>query len=125
GNCPKCHFVFLIIAPVMPKTRLIGIFGQDLLAQPRHERSFRELTGLAGQKPWECVGEIEEAAVCLHALTDMPEWADAPIVSMLKPDLLKLYVNARLEAALAELLTDMTEHLIPADIARRVADHAL
>jgi len=125
GNCPKCHFVFLIFAPVMPKDRLVGIFGQDLLAQPAHERSFRELTGLAGQKPWECVGEIEEAAACLYTLTTMEGWADEPIVSMLKPDLLTQYGSARLEAALAELLADTTEHLIPPDIAERVAAHAL
>jgi UDP-N-acetyl-alpha-D-muramoyl-L-alanyl-L-glutamate epimerase len=125
GNCPKCHFVFLIFAPVMPKERLVGIFGQDLLAQPSHERSFRELTGLAGQKPWECVGEIEEAAACLWALTSMPEWADEPIVSMLKPDLLNQYGSARLAAAMDELLADTTEHLIPREIAERVAAHAL
>ncbi len=125
GNCPKCHFVFLIFAPVMPKDRLVGIFGQNLLAQPGHERSFRELTGLAGQKPWECVGEIEEAAACLWALTSMPEWADEPIVSTLKPDLLTQYGSARLVAALDELLADTTEHLIPPDIAQRVTAHAL
>jgi hypothetical protein len=44
----------------MARDRLIGIFGRNLLAKPAHEHSFRELTGLAGQKPWECVGEIEE-----------------------------------------------------------------
>ncbi|MBN9315619.1 MAG: hypothetical protein J0I99_07775 [Devosia sp.] len=125
GKCPKCHFVFLIFAPVMDKARLISIFGQDLLAQPNHERSFRELTGLAGQKPWECVGEIEEAAACLHALTRHPDWADEPIVSMLKPDLLTQYGSQRLDDALAELMIDSPEHLIPRDIFERVAPHAL
>jgi hypothetical protein len=125
GRCPKCHFVFLIFAPVMDKQRLIGIFGQNLLSQPSHERSFRELTGLAGQKPWECVGEIEEAAACLWALTKLPEWANEPIVSMLKPDLLTQYGSQRLEDALAELLIDSPEHLIPKDIFERVAPHAL
>lgn len=125
GKCPKCHFVFLIFAPVMEKHRLIGIFGQNLLAQPSHERSFRELTGLAGQKPWECVGEIEEAAACLWALTKLPEWTNEPIVSMLKPDLLTQYGSQRLEDALAELLIDSPEHLIPKDIFERVAPHAL
>ena len=125
GRCPKCHFVFLIFAPVMDRERLVGIFGKDLLAQPAHERSFRELTGLAGQKPWECVGEIEEAAACLHALTNMPEWAAEPIVTSLRPDLLAQYGAPRLEAALAELNRDATEHLIPNDIAARVAPHAL
>jgi len=125
GKCPKCHFVFLIFAPVMDKARLVGIFGQNLLSQPSHERSFRELTGLAGQKPWECVGEIEEAAACLWALTKSPDWADEPIVSMLKPDLLTQYGTQRLEDALAELLIDSPEHLIPKDIFERVAPHAL
>ncbi|MDB5538934.1 MAG: hypothetical protein JWQ89_661 [Devosia sp.] len=125
GKCPKCHFVFLIFAPVMEKQRLVEIFGQNLLSQPSHERSFRELTGLAGQKPWECVGEIEEAAACLYTLTKMPEWADEPIVSMLKPDLLAQYGGQRLEDALAELMIDSPEHLIPKDIFERVAPHAL
>jgi hypothetical protein len=125
GRCPKCHFVFLIFAPVMEKQRLVGIFGQNLLSQPSHERSFRELTGLAGQKPWECVGEIEEAAACLYALTKLPEWANEPIVSMLKPDLLTQYGSQRLEDALAELMIDSPEHLIPKAIFERVAPHAL
>lgn len=125
GRCAKCHFVFLIFAPVMQKARLVGIFGQNLLGQPNHEQSFRELTGLAGQKPWECVGEIEEAAASLYALTVLPEWADEPIVSMLKPDLLTQYGSQRLEDALAELLIDSPEHLIPPDLFERVAPHAL
>lgn len=125
GKCPKCHFVFLIFAPVMDKARLIGIFGQNLLAQASHEHSFRELTGLAGQKPWECVGEIEEAAACLYALTSRSEWADEPIVSMLKPALLTQYGSTRLETALADLMRDSTEHLIPNALFEKVARHAL
>jgi hypothetical protein len=124
GRCPKCHFVFLIMAPVMTRERLVGIFGQDLLGQPAHERSFRELTGLAGQKPWECVGEIEEAAACLYSLTTNPQWRDEPIVCRLEPDLLAQYGRERLTAALADLMADATEHLVPEDIARRVAPHA-
>lgn len=125
GECPKCHFVFLILAPFMERSRLLGIFGQDLLAKPENERSFRELTGLAGQKPWECVGEILEAAACLMTLTRRPEWADDPVVSTLKPDLVNQYGSARLEAALVDLMSDSREHLIPTDLANRVAQHAL
>jgi hypothetical protein len=125
GECPKCHFVFLILAPFMDKQRLLGIFGQNLLAKPGNEPSFRELTGLAGQKPWECVGEILEAAACLMALTRRPEWADDLVVSVLKPDLLTQYGNARLETALEELMADSPEHHIPRDLAERVARHAL
>ena len=125
GECPKCHFTFLILAPVMAKDRLIGIFGQNLLDQPRHEQAFRELTGLAGQKPWECVGEIEEAAACLYALNGLPEWDDAAIVTALRDDLVRQYGRPRLAAALSELMTDSPDHHIPAAIEARIAPHAL
>ncbi|MHB1109567.1 MAG: hypothetical protein ACYCZU_04500 [Devosia sp.] len=124
GECPKCHFVFLILAPEMAKERLLGIFGQNLLAKPQNEASFRELTGLSGQKPWECVGEILEAAACLYALTSRPEWAEEPIVSKLKGDLEDQYGIGKLEAALEELMTDSGDHHVPPDIAERVQDHA-
>lgn len=124
GECPKCHFVFLILAPEMAKDRLVGIFGKNLLAEPSNERSFRELTGLAGQKPWECVGEILEAAACLWELTRRPEWRDEPIVAALAPDLLAQYGETGLAEALAELMTDSADHFLPKDLAQRVAPHA-
>jgi hypothetical protein len=120
GECPKCHFVFLILAPAVDKARLIGIFKQNLLAEVKNEKSFRELTGLAGQKPWECVGEILEAAASLFELTTRPEWRDEPIVTALKPDLLAQYGEPKLRAAPAELMADSPEHHIPADLAARM-----
>src|SRR5699024_2994384 len=32
GQCPKCHFVFLALAPFLPKPKLLSIFGSNLLA---------------------------------------------------------------------------------------------
>jgi hypothetical protein len=125
GECPKCHFTFLILAPVMEKARLLGIFGQDLLDKPANEHAYRELTGLAGQKPWECVGEIEEAAACLYALTGHPDWEQTAIVRALRDDLLHQYGRPRLVAALHDLMVDSAEHHIPAGIAERIAPHAL
>jgi hypothetical protein len=120
GECPKCHFVFLMLAPAVDKARLLGIFGKNLLAEMKNEASFRQLTGLAGQKPWECVGEILEAAASLWDLTTRPEWQDEPIVAALKPDLLNQYGEGQLRAALAELMHDSPEHHIPAEIAGRL-----
>ena len=31
GDCPKCRFVFLALAPFVAKPELIGIFGRNLL----------------------------------------------------------------------------------------------
>ncbi len=125
GECPKCHFTFLILAPVMDKARLLSIFGKNLLDIPANEHSFRELTGLAGQKPWECVGEIEEAAACLYALTGRPEWDSSAIVRSLRDDLLHQYGRERLVAALAALMVDSADHHIPPEIEARIAPYAL
>ena len=125
GECPKCHFTFLLMASRMDKDRMLSIFGHDFLDIPANERSFRELTGLAGQKPWECVGEIEEAAACLYVLTQHQDWEDTAIVRALRDDLIAQYGRPRLSAALAALFTDSPDHLIPEVIARKVAPYAL
>ena len=125
GECPKCHFVFLIFAPFMAKERLVGIFGQDLLDNPANERSFRELAGLAGQKPWECVGEILEAAACLYTLTRHADWHEDAVVSAVKADLFAQYGEEKLQRAMAECLTDSHDHHIPPALAAKVAAYAV
>lgn len=125
GECPKCHFTFLLMASRMDHVRMMGIFGHDFLDVPANERSFRELTGLAGQKPWECVGEIEEAAACLYILTTHPDWENAAIVKALRDDLIAQYGRPRLSAALNDLFIDSPDHHIPKAIAERIAPHAL
>lgn len=125
GECPKCHFVFLIFAPFMAKDRLLSIFGKDLLDNPANEASFRELAGLAGQKPWECVGEILEAAACLYTLTRHADWHEAAVVKAVKADLLAQYGEPKLQMAMAECLTDSHDHHIPPALAARVAAYAV
>lgn len=125
GECPKCHFVFLIFAPFMAKDRLLSIFGKDLLDNLDNEASFRELSGLAGQKPWECVGEILEAAACLYTLTRHADWHEAAVVRAVKADLFAQYGEPKLQAAMAECLTDSHDHHIPPALAAKVAAYAV
>ncbi|WP_156385899.1 endonuclease domain-containing protein [Devosia sp. Root685] len=125
GECPKCHFVFLIFAPFMAKDRLLRIFGKNLLDIPANERSFRELAGLAGQKPWECVGEILEAAACFYTLTRHADWHQDAIVRGVKADLFAQYGEERLQLAMAECLTDSHDHHIPPALAAKVAAYAV
>jgi hypothetical protein len=80
---------------------------------PANERSFRELAGLAGQKPWECVGEILEAAACFYTLTRHADWHQDAVVKALKADLFAQYGEERLQLAMAECLTDSHDHHIP------------
>ncbi len=83
GDCPKCRFVFLAMAPSMDRDRLRRIFGSDLLAQESQIPGFLELLGVDAHKPWECVGEVEECVVALDLLRKSPEWQDEPVVKAL------------------------------------------
>lgn len=125
GTCPKCHFVFLIFAPFMKKERLLRIFGKNLLDVPANEHSFRELAGLTGQKPWECVGEILEAAACFYTLTRHADWYEDAVVRAVKADLFAQYGEEKLQLAMAECLTDSRDHHIPSALAARVAAYAV
>jgi hypothetical protein len=106
GQCDKCCFIDLILAPFLPAAALRRIFAVtgEPLDNPGLAGKFRALLG-AGAKPFECVGEVSEcrAAVLLaarrddragHALLaelalEVGAWPDAPsaadAVAMLAP----------------------------------------
>lgn len=84
GDCPKCRFVALAMAPSMPRDRLTRIFGRDLFADPAQVPGYLELLGIDAHKPFECVGEVEESLVALTMLADDPQWGDAPVVVALR-----------------------------------------
>lgn len=83
GNCPKCRFVFLALAPSVAKPDLIGIFGGDLLNDPLQQDGFAELCGLREHKPFECVGETSESAAVMSYLAGHPDWRDDRVVRQL------------------------------------------
>jgi UDP-N-acetyl-alpha-D-muramoyl-L-alanyl-L-glutamate epimerase len=69
GECDKCCFIDLILAPFMPAAELRSVFdGREPLDRPELKPKFESLLG-AGTKPFECVGEVNEcrAAAVLAA----------------------------------------------------------
>jgi len=106
GQCDKCVFIDLILAPFLPAEALRRIFAVagEPFADPALGAKFRSLLG-AGAKPFECVGEVTEcrAAVLLAARRDdragddllqelaaeVAGWPDAPseaeIAAMFRP----------------------------------------
>jgi len=73
GQCDKCCFIDLILAPFMSAEQLHAVFeadggGGEPLDNPELRAKFRALLG-SGSKPFECVGEVNEcrAAVVLAA----------------------------------------------------------
>ena len=77
GVCPKCHFVFLALAPFMPKPRLMGIFGRNLLDEPEQAPGFDALLEYQDHKPFECVGEGRESRAAMAALASLRAPIDA------------------------------------------------
>ena len=106
GQCDKCCFIDLILAPFLPAVTLRQIFARtgEPLDDPELAGKFRALLG-EGAKPFECVGEVNEcrAAVLLAARRDdragtgllqelaaeVASWPDAPsdadATAMLRP----------------------------------------
>ena len=80
GICPKCHFVFLALAPFMPKPRLMGIFGRNLLDDPAQAPGFDALLEFEDHKPFECVGEGRESRAAMASLAQRPEWREDALV---------------------------------------------
>lgn len=66
GECPKCLFAYLILAPFMELDELQSIFGQDLLNRPSMIPVAHDLLGKGSNKPLECVGMYEESLLAAY-----------------------------------------------------------
>jgi len=105
GQCPKCHFVFLALAPFVTKPRLLGIFGRNLLDDETQQQGFDALLEFREHKPFECVGEGRESRAALHALGQRPEWREDALVARFREvvlpqlDVAELDLDALLQPA--------------------------
>jgi hypothetical protein len=100
-ECDKCRFVFLILSPFLGKEELIKIFSKNLFEEMTYLEKYKELLGLEGFKPFECVGEFEESQAALYLINNSSDWADTPVIKNLmkgvnqkKIDLRKSYNKA-------------------------------
>jgi hypothetical protein len=95
GDCPKCRFVYLALAPFLEPERLVPIFGVDMLDDPAQYDGFADLAGLRDHKPFECVGEEAESLVAMRLIADGIDregrpgrdvWADHVVVRRLRDE---------------------------------------
>jgi UDP-N-acetyl-alpha-D-muramoyl-L-alanyl-L-glutamate epimerase len=82
AQCPKCHFVFLALAPFVPKPRLLAIFGRNVLDEPDLAPNFDALIEWQGaHKPFECVGEAQESTAAFIALSNRADWQEDTLIA--------------------------------------------
>jgi hypothetical protein len=110
-DCPKCRFSFLILATAMTPGRIESIFGGNVLDDKKQLAGYRELVGLVGHKPWDCVGEIAESRAAMLWLASKPEWRDATIVKTLAPEVRAVTADADTDRA--ALLAPSPDHHMP------------
>ncbi|MDC7805936.1 UDP-N-acetyl-alpha-D-muramoyl-L-alanyl-L-glutamate epimerase [Luteimonas sp BLCC-B24] len=122
GICPKCHFVFLALAPFMPKPRLVAIFGRNLLDDPAQVPGYDALLEYQDHKPFECVGEGRESRAALAALAKRPEWREDAIVARFAQLIAPQLDAGELEVA-GLLAVEEDAHRIPDALWERLRAH--
>ena len=118
GRCPKCHFVYLVLAPFLAPDALVRIFGADLLADASLTASFRALF-LDEARPFECVGEARECAAAVLLLSDRADWRHHAVIDALLPDAERVLGGD----VPGDLFVATTGHAVPAEYLALAAPH--
>jgi len=91
GECDKCLFINLVLAPFIARDRLASIFGSEPLANASRAEQVSSLLAIGlDHKPFECVGDPDESAVALARVAADPAWADVAylreLATLVAPD---------------------------------------
>jgi hypothetical protein len=118
GQCDKCCFIDLILAPFLPAAELAGIFdSREPLTDPALAGRFRALLGDADlSKPFECVGEVNECRAAVLLAADRPDRASTDgLLGQLAAEVRSLPDQPSTDG----LLHPAGEHFIPASYATK------
>lgn len=77
-NCSKCLFTWTMLDPFLSEDHLFGIFGENLYEKASLAPILDQLTGVAENKPFECVGTIKEVNAALNASIRKRQGKDLP-----------------------------------------------
>ena len=59
-SCPKCLFVYVILSPFISDDEAVAIFGENLFEKTGLLETYKKLSGVLPDKPFECVGSRDE-----------------------------------------------------------------
>ncbi len=110
-ECPKCAFMFAMLSAWLTHDQVVEIFSQDLFAKPKLKDLFKELLGIQGNKPFECVGTAEETAAAFELAFRRGDANETQIMKMYESDVRDSLTDP--DEIISKLLTPSTEHAIP------------
>ncbi|MEM8979221.1 MAG: hypothetical protein AAGD04_07040 [Pseudomonadota bacterium] len=110
GTCDKCLFTALILAPHLTPERHFEIFGHKMLDDPQYTDMARELVGLGNQKPWECVGDVDDTRLVAQVLSKDPAWKDKAVIKNLASE---IEANTKARTAFETRLKARGESYLP------------
>jgi len=120
GQCDKCCFIDLILAPVMSAAALRGVFaadggGPEPLTDPELAPKFGALLG-SGTKPFECVGEVSECRAAVLLAARRADRAHYPLLRELAAEV-AARPDAPADAEIAAMLRPVGENFVPPEFA--------
>jgi len=80
GECPKCAFTFILVAAFCSKDTVLRIFGSNFLNNQKLFSVYRQLWGVEGFKPFECVGTPDEAVVAMSMIHENADFEDSIVM---------------------------------------------
>lgn len=106
GECPKCAFAFALLAAYLPKDRLVGLFGKDLFEDQKLVPLYKELLGIDGFKPFECVGTADEVKAAFLLAQKRGEFDGTSIMKLFE-------TTKATQAMVDDAMASSDDHAIP------------
>lgn len=117
GECAKCLFTALMLAPASEPEAIADQYGSALLDRADHVDDVRELW--SAEKPFDCVGERHESAAAVSLLSELPGWRDQAVISALRDEARTVLAVDALDAV--GFLDIGSVDALPAEYRQRVA----
>lgn len=118
GQCPKCAFMFSQLSAFLPHNEVVTIFGADLFDNGGLLDLYRELFGIQGNKPFECVGEAKEVAAAFELAYRRADANETAAMQLYIGEVRDTIPDH--DAVIDELLTPSTDHAIPQSFVDRI-----
>jgi hypothetical protein len=96
GHCPKCAFIFSMLAAYLSKEEVVQIFAKNLYEDEKLTGLYKELLGIKDVKPFECVGTPDEVKAAFYLAYKKGEYNDTAIMKLFENEVLLLGEEVKL-----------------------------